>query len=462
MSVLARATKAALAASGTKARDMTHPDDNGAASWWIKRAGYMRETVEVGDGSGSGMVMAALTVLAAGITEPPLRVHTGDDDNVVVERNNTIEQLWEYPNQFMTKDLLEHYITWATHLEGNGYVVKSRDKLGRVAELWPLQPDLVEPLPYSKLPISHLPDDFFEGLKGKPKNALTAGYRYTVSGKEEVYIRVKDMVHFRYGLDPHNHRRGIAPLKTVLREILGDEEAGRFSTGLMRNFGVPGVILIPDEYDGIGPEPEQADAIKETYQQRFTGSHRGEPLVLSNRMKVETVSFSPSELDFKTLRRLPEERVCAVLGVPAIIAQLGAGLDHSSFANMDEAGEHFAERKLIPTWRNLGRQLTAAFRVEEMFTENERLDYDLRYVRALRQDQDALWSRVDRAVRSGWITIADGRQQVGLPTDTADEVYIRQDRVMTFPRGATVDEIQALRFEPPQETPEEPTVEETP
>lgn len=447
MSILARAAKAAtIATNPDNAAALVHPaNDGGATGWWIRRAGFMRETVEVGDGAGSGMVMACLSVLAAAVTEPPIRVHEGDEDNIVVTRNPAIEKLWEYPNEFMTKDLLENYITWGTHIDGNAYVVKARDSIGRVAELWPLQYDLVEPMSFSQLPMSGLPEDFFDGLTN-PQAALIAGYRYTVTGAQEIYVRTKDMLHFRHGLDPHNHRRGYAPLKTVLREILGDEEAGRFSTGLMRNFGVPGVILVPDEYDGLGPDEEQAEAIKSTYQERFTGSRRGEPLVLTNRMKVETVSFSPSELDFKTLRRLPEERVCAVLGVPAIIAQLGAGLDHSSFANMDEAGEHFAERKLIPMWRNIGRQLTAGFRNEAMFGETQRLDYDLRSVRALRQDQDALWSRVDRAVRSGWITIADGRRQVGLEVSTADEVYMRQDRVMTLPRDATVEQIDDLRF----------------
>jgi hypothetical protein len=175
-------------------------------------------------------------------------------------------------------------------------------------------------------------------------------------------------------------------------------------------------------------------------------------MVSSNRMKVEVLSFSPEQMDLKLIRRLPEERVCAVLGVPPIVAQLGAGLDRSTFANMDEAGEHFAERKLIPTWRLMGRQTTKSMRADIALPANRRLDYDLRDVRALRQDQDVLWNRTDRAIRSGWITVGDGRRRVGLPTTDQDEVYLRQDRLVTLPRGASVDEIQERRIEEPPET----------
>jgi HK97 family phage portal protein len=242
-------------------------------------------------------------------------------------------------------------------------------------------------------------------------------------------------------MDPNNYRLGMAPLKVVLREILGDEEAGQFTTALLKNMGVPGVILSPDEPGDPGPSKDQADAIKDQYLEKFGGEKRGEPLVLTGRMKVEVVSFSPTEMDMTALRRLPEERVCAVLGVPPIIANLGAGLDRSTFSNMDEAGEHFAERKLVPTWRTIEKQLTAQLGPDFDIAENQRLRFDMRDVRALQEELSNLWLRVDRSIRSGWITVAEGKRIVGLEAQKADEVYLRPIVTVAVPAGAEISTI---------------------
>ena len=81
-------------------------------------------------------------------------------------------------------------------------------------------------------------------------------------------------------------------------------------------------------------------------------------MVLSGSMSVEKMSFSPSELDIGTLRRIPEERVSAVLGVPAILAGLGAGLERATYSNAQQLREFFTENKLIPLWRMVGTELT--------------------------------------------------------------------------------------------------------
>jgi len=50
--------------------------------------------------------------------------------------------------------------------------------------------------------------------------------------------------------------------------------------------------------------------------------------------------------------------VSAVLGVPAILAGLGAGLDAATYNNTRELREFFTEQKMIPLWSAVADELT--------------------------------------------------------------------------------------------------------
>ena len=49
-------------------------------------------------------------------------------------------------------------------------------------------------------------------------------------------------------------------------------------------------------------------------------------------------------------------------------------------------------------------------------------EYDFSDVRALQTDQNDLVNRLNTGVQGGWITVAEAREQVGLPTTEEQEV----------------------------------------
>jgi hypothetical protein len=73
--------------------------------------------------------------------------------------------------------------------------------------------------------------------------------------------------------------------------------------------------------------------------------------------KVQEFGFSPEQLTLKDLRRIPEERVTAVLGTPAVVVGLGAGLDRSTFTNYTEAREAAYEQAIIPPQALLAEEI---------------------------------------------------------------------------------------------------------
>lgn len=376
---------------------------------WFQRWGLGRNDIDtsgVGDGSQNSIVVAALNVLVNGFAEAPLTVQEQMDKDWEAVPDHPFNDLWGRPNQFMDDYALITYITTATRLDGNAYMVKVRNPFGEVIELWPLIPEYTEPKTFDDQGGGFI--DFYEYVpRGTP-------VRYDPT----------DIIHIKYGLDPTNHRKGMSPLKAGLREIKADEEASRFSTALLSNTAVGSYVLIPAEAGDPGPTEPQADAIKEKFVDTVGGRNRGAPLVMTGNMRLERISFSPSELNLRELRRLPEERVTALLGVPAILAQLGAGLDRSTLNNVKEAGEMLTERTLVPGWRHLEKQL--ANQLDEFdFGRGLRPRFDLTEVKALQEDTDRLYQRLSTAVQGGWLTVADARRAVGMEVEEWHDVFLR-------------------------------------
>jgi HK97 family phage portal protein len=386
---------------------------NQAVFGYNTSSGYFdhKKLAEVGDGTGNSAVIACLNVLATAFAEPGVFVSSRNSEgDYQRDMNHQLARLIRRPNPYMTQQLLANYIVTSLNAAGDAFIYKNRNSRGQVVELVPLMPHLVE-------------------AKGN-ENELITHFMYQpqggVHGEDSVKIEKKDMVHLRQNVDPNDMRRGLAPLRGVLREIAGDEAAGQYTAALLHNMAVPGVILSPRDDAMGGPTREEAEAIADMYKQKFGGKNRGAPMVLSGAMNVEIVSFSPDQMKLAELRRIPEERVSAVLGVPAVLAGLGAGLDSATYSNTKELREFFTESKMVPMWTMVAQDLThQLLRPEFGGGDNQYVEYDIDNVRALAVDKDNLYKRMNTAVQGGWVTIGEARKVVGLEADNRHDVYLR-------------------------------------
>jgi len=390
----------------------------GASGWWpmfLPRTKF-DYAGEIGDGSRSNIVVACVNWIARTFPEAPvIVVQENADASREVIPVHAMPQKIERPNPFYS-GVLMWMATIADHqLTGNAYWLKSRAPLGGVAELWWAPSWTMEP---------KWPED------GK---TFISHYDYKPDpGKDATKIDPADVVHFRYGLDPQNTRKGLSPLRSLMREIWTDEESANFTAALMKNLGVPGVVLSPESTDAR-PNAEQAKEMKEAFMSKFGGDRRGEPMVLEVPTKVQVLSFSPEQMLLRELRRVPEERVCAVLGVPAIVVGLGAGLERSTFTNMGEAKASAWDSVLIPAQRLMAADLEIQLLPDFDTKPNRDVDFDLTRVRALQPAMDALFTRMSAAVNAGWVTQGQALRAVGLPAGPEHDVYLRQMTVVEVP-----------------------------
>lgn len=372
----------------------------------------------VGDGTGSATVMAPILWIARTFPEAPPRLRRKLGDGQLEQvRDHPLLRLLERPNPYFSGAVMWMATLMSWNVDGNAYWLKIRGRGQRPAELWWVPHWAMTPV-------------------GDEDRYLTH-YNYRVGGITTP-LNVEDVVHFRFGLDPDNPREGASPLKSVLREVFTDDEAANFTASLLRNMGVPGLMISPDS--PVPPTPEDVAATKQYMRDQFGGDNRGEPLVMSGPTKIQQFGFSPEQMNLRALRRIPEERVTAVLGLPAVVAGLGAGLDRSTFTNMGEAREMAYVSNIIPTQRLLGEEIRHQLLGDfESDPWSFVLDFDLTEVRVLQEDRAKQAQRLSNAVVGGWMSVAEARREAGLPVSEAHDVFLRPLNLLASPADAFPD-----------------------
>lgn len=401
-----------VAAAGAKAFTMRWSASQGWWGWLLPRTRF-DYAKEMGDGTGSSIIVALVNFIARSFPEAPVMVVEEQDDGLEEKvARHPMVKLLERPNPEYSGVLLwmAMLADWTT--DGNGYWLKQRDRADRVARLWWAPSWTMEP---------KWPDD------GK---TYIGWYDYRPDpGRDAIPIATSEVVHFRNGLDPKNTRKGLSQLKSLWRELFTDEEAANLTASLMRNLGVPGVVISPDGFNAV-KNKESASQIEDKFNSKYTGDNRGGALVMTAPTKIHTLAFSPEQMNLRDLRRVPEERAAAVLGISPMVVGFGAGLEHSSFTNMETALSAAWNQNLIPTQRLMAADLEIQLLPDFDTAPNRDVAFDHSKVRALQSDQDKLYTRLNMAVNGGWCRVDVAQRRAGLPVDAAQAVYLRQANIV--------------------------------
>ena len=182
-------------------------------------------------------------------------------------------------------------------------------------------------------------------------------------------------------------------------------------------------MLAPGE--GVGAVTDaDLEQIRDRWSDQFGSDNRGRLMIMRGATKVTTVSFSPQEMNLRELRRIPEERISGVLGVPAIVAGLGAGLDRSTFANMAEAREMAWESGLIPIQAIIADDFTSQLLPDFDDDETAEVYFDYSSVRVLQADATDMARRWRELVEGSIAKRSEARAALGLPVEPGDDVYL--------------------------------------
>lgn len=265
---------------------------------------------EAGDIWKNAIVSSALRFLMSTFPEPALVVKRTIDDpdkedpNGVTEidvRDHPLLELLEYPNEDGDDSTaLEQAFALDFNLWGAHYWLRIRNTAGRVVGL--------QPIPYKMMaPVAD------------PRGIRRVGaYVYFLEGKR-VYYKPEDVVHFRFGRDPHNVRNGFQPLTGACRDICTENELATLAASVARNMGISPYVISPMSTDEEAIIPkEQATALEERFDGK-TRERRGLVTVLKRAMRVDRIGFSPDELMADKARDTACTRILGPLGLDPMV-----------------------------------------------------------------------------------------------------------------------------------------------
>jgi HK97 family phage portal protein len=361
------------------------------------------------EGLNSNVVMAPVFWIMRTFTEATAVVQKVNDKDVWKKvRDHELQILLEQPNAFYDGDALWKATCISYVLAGNAYWRKIRNAFGDVIALWYIPHWMIHP----RWPM--------DGTK------FISHYDYTSGIAPVEPVAVRDVVHFRFGLDPENTRLGFPPLRPLLREVMSDDDAARFTVKILQNMGFPGLIVSPKN-ENYRPSEQAVKELREYMKVAFANEHRGDPLVLGVPTEVAQFGFDSNKIMLPNLRDISEERVCASLGLPAAIVGFGAGLQSTKVgATMRELRKLAWVQCLTPMQNTLACQLTAQLMPDFVAqTRRFRVQFDTSGVAAFLEDDDLRAARVARLVIAGILRVDRAQDALDLEVDDNMKVYLQ-------------------------------------
>lgn len=384
----------------------------------------------IGDLSANSLLCAAIRWLGNTIQEAPLTVREKNLDEAGRGKSNAVADhplanLWETPNEHYSGATLRKAIAFSWILNSNSYLIVNYNDFDEPTELWWEPHWTIRPV---------WPIDGSE---------FVSYYEVNRNGTW-MKVPVENVIHLRDGLSPYNQRVGFSGIPSILPELYGDGEAAAYYATLMGGSAIPPFMVAIDKDLRMG-QPE-IDAFTRDLINKTTGRKRGQPIVAKG-AKAYKLGWSPKDLDFRESRYMAEDRFCAVMGIPAVVLELGTGMAHSIYNNVKQAEARAWDSYVTPMLSQIAKELTTQLLIAWEEKGNGRYcEHDLSKVQALQEDEKEKAERWEGLYTAGIAMRSEARSAMNLgPSDEANPEADKVFAVMSAPEKQAADEVAAER-----------------
>lgn len=395
--------------------------------WFLPSARFDWER-EAGDTWMNSIVGLSISWLGDRFPRPIVRVCriARNGDYVPYGRHDAVD-LWQKPNPYYGRRTMEKAIGLSLKVDGNAYIYKVRDRQKRVVQLWWIPHFRIMPT---------WPEDgskYIDGYKVKLDSLV-------------VDLEPDDVIHIRDGVDPWNDRLGLSALRANLREVVTINYESSYTAGILKNGGVPGVVISPDPAGNTRPDDTAAKRIKEQFHDKFgiDNDQAGNAMVMPGAYKVTPLGFTPEQM---TLDKLPvpaQSRIAAALGV----AMMSMGLPdpNKTYSNLEQA-DKMSWGSIISIQTLISETLRYEYLPEfGLDPKNSVWEYDYTHIQELQESQDAVHKRTRDDFLANLTRQNEAREILGYEPDPDGDRY-------------SFEIIAASKPEPSEENPKEPATE---
>jgi HK97 family phage portal protein len=274
------------------------------------------------------------------------------------------------PNGLQTRiKFIEQWVT-SKLIHGNAYIIKTRDRAGRVVRLQVLDPYRVETL------ISESGEAFYRLRQD----------RTTQTG--DVTVPATEIIHDVH-VTPEHPLIGVSPIGACGLTAMQGMNIQRNSEKFFSNMALPsGMLTAP------GPIADStAERLKQYWHENFSGKNVGKIAVAGDGLKFE--GFTMSAVDAQLIDQLKwtAEDVCRAFGVPGYKIGVGTLPTYNNMSALNQSYYNDTLQELIECIELLldeGLEMPETYRTE--------LDLET----LLRMDAQSRYETYEKALKSGW------------------------------------------------------------
>lgn len=254
-------------------------------------------------------VFSCITLISGDISKMRLRTVRTDSSGIKTPVNIRGLEFISKPNNYQNR--IQFFESWVNSklIRGNTYVLKGRDRQGKVNKLYILHPDLVTPL------VSDSGDVYYQ-LGGDNLNNIS---------QSGITVPASEIIHDRFNCFFHP-LVGLSPIFACGLMAHGGIKMIENSAMLFENGARPaGILTAPGAIDDA-----TAKRLKEHWETNYGGSNYGKTAVLGDDLKYTPISITAAESQLIEQFKNGAEAICACFQVPAYKVNIGNAPTHNN------------------------------------------------------------------------------------------------------------------------------------
>ena len=275
-------------------------------------------------------------------------------------------------------------------LVGEAFWLVIKDRIGRPAELWAINPNKMKVVPHSK--------DYI------------AGYVY-VNGHDKIPLEKDEVIHIKLP-NPNNPYRGQSPIASIMSDIEAEKFSSQYNKSFFQNSAEPSGVI---NFEGTLTD-SQYERLRYQWNEQHQGVSRSHKVaILEGGATWTGKTVNQRDMQFQQLRLMNRDVILGAYGMPLHILGISESVNR---ANAEASEYTFARWVLKPRLHRIRAKLNEQF--NPMFGEDLYFDYDS----PVPEDVQRNLSVADTGFKSGYITRNEARSLVGLDSVRNGDVFM--------------------------------------
>lgn len=384
-----------------------------------KFGGYYSQVIHIPPAMGTGdylrsygqigWLFACVSKISQNVGDSEWKAYKGEK---VIENSLALNVL-NHPNPYLSKYEMLLRISGFLDLTGKAYLYLSKDGVGRVKEMWVVNP----------MDMWVIPD----------KEDFIKGYIYR-AGLEQIPLEPNEVIYFQMPdfLNPYG---GVGPTQASANALESDKYSAEWNRNFFYNNAEPqGILTLPEVGD------DDFDRLKEAWEDRHKGvaNARKTAMVRGEGVTYTPIQISQKDMDFFNLRQQNRDEILGTFGIHKSILGL---TDDVSRANAETAEYVFQAHVIKPRLKMIQDKLNNEF--VQMFGE----DIELRFTDNVPENKDFIKAVLDTQVNKT-LTVNEGREIISKMLGM---------QLKPIPEGDTIYQatsLQPIGTAPPSPTPQ--------